>query len=140
MWFEESSLPFGRPTHISPARCPRSANAKLAPLYFVNSEWVREWCSERRASSGSGAFCSLSGLGYGLATCTPVEGGPDSVYYEWLAETLRSMMPRAILLGLATPEEFKLDSLAAEIREEALRYGAPMNAAILTGVWAKTGN
>lgn len=80
-----------------------------------------------------------AGLGTpNVETRVLTEGGPDSVYYEWLAETLRSMMPRAVLLGLATPEEFNFDTLAAEIREEALRQGAPMNAAILTGVWAKT--
>jgi hypothetical protein len=64
------------------------------------------------------------------------EGGPDSVYYEWLAETLRSMMPRAISLGLAEAGEFNLETLAAEIREEALQKGTPMNAAILTSVFS----
>jgi ubiquinone/menaquinone biosynthesis C-methylase UbiE len=64
------------------------------------------------------------------------EGGPDSVYYEWLAETLRSMMPRAISLGLAEAGEFNLETLAAEIREEALQKGTPMNAAVLTSVFS----
>jgi ubiquinone/menaquinone biosynthesis C-methylase UbiE len=65
------------------------------------------------------------------------EGGADSVYYDWLAETLRSMMPRAVSLGLAEADEFNLDTLAAEIREEALAAGTPMNAAVLTGVFAR---
>ena len=68
------------------------------------------------------------------------EGGPDSLYYEWLAETLRSLMPRATLLGLCTPGEFNLDTLAAELRAEALLSQAPLHAAILTGVWARRGS
>jgi len=64
------------------------------------------------------------------------EGGPDSVCYEWLVETLRSTMPRAISLGLAEAGEFNLETLAAEIRQEALETGTPMNAAVLTGVFS----
>ena len=66
-----------------------------------------------------------------------VEGGPGSLYYEWLAETLRSLMPRAILLGLCEPEEFNLDTLADELRAEALLHQAPLHAAVLTSVCAR---
>lgn len=65
------------------------------------------------------------------------EGGKDSMYYEWLAETLRNVMPRAILLGLCSAEEFNLDTLAADLRAEALFHRAPLHAAILTSVWAR---
>lgn len=65
------------------------------------------------------------------------EGGPESVYYEWLAETIRSLLPRAILTGLVQPGEYDPDTLAAEIREEAMATGTPVNAALLTGVCAR---
>jgi hypothetical protein len=37
---------------------------------------------------------------------------------------------------LAESGEFDLETLAAEIRHEALQAGTPMNAAILTGVFS----
>lgn len=65
------------------------------------------------------------------------DGGPESIYYEWLAETIRSLLPRAVLTGLVQPGEFDPETLAAEVREETLATGAPLNAALLTGVFAR---
>jgi ubiquinone/menaquinone biosynthesis C-methylase UbiE len=48
----------------------------------------------------------------------PIDGGSDSVYYEWLAESFRSIHPRAIAQGVIAEGEFDLDSLEQRLREE----------------------
>jgi hypothetical protein len=41
----------------------------------------------------------------------PVGGGTNSPIYKWLAETLRSLMPRLLELGAVTEEEVSIEPL-----------------------------
>ena len=50
----------------------------------------------------------------------PISGGSDSVYYEWFAESFRSIQPRAIAQGIIAEGEFDLDTLEQRLREEAI--------------------
>ena len=54
-------------------------------------------------------------------------GGGDSLYYEWFAESLRSILPRAEALGVLHASEIDIDSLAERLRKEvvATRSGCP---------------
>jgi ubiquinone/menaquinone biosynthesis C-methylase UbiE len=47
-----------------------------------------------------------------------VGGGPDFAAYEWLANTLRSLMPMAQKLGVTSATEIELDRLAERIRDD----------------------
>ena len=49
----------------------------------------------------------------------PISGGSDSVYYEWITESFRSIQPRAIAQGIIAEGEFGLDTLEHRLREEA---------------------
>ena len=49
----------------------------------------------------------------------PMSGGPDSVYYEWVTESFRSIHPRAVAMGIVAEGEFDLDTLEQRLREEA---------------------
>ena len=69
--------------------------------------------------------------------CLMMEGGPDSLYYEWRAETLRSALPRLEEQGIARPGEFNLDTLASELREEAIASHAPLVAMPLIGAFSR---
>jgi ubiquinone/menaquinone biosynthesis C-methylase UbiE len=71
-----------------------------------------------------------------LAEC-PIEGGPDSVFYEWVAETIRSVLPRMEALGLATAAEIDVDTLAARLRDEALSLRGCIVGATMIGVFAR---
>jgi SAM-dependent methyltransferase len=56
----------------------------------------------------------------------PMDAGLDSPFYEWLAESFRSIAPRAEAIGLVKKFEFDLDALEQQLRQEA----APRNASI----------
>jgi ubiquinone/menaquinone biosynthesis C-methylase UbiE len=65
-----------------------------------------------------------------------VEGGEDSVYYEWLAETMRSLMPKMLALGVLQPDTIDIDHLAETLRREAVSarrpcIGGPMGGAFV---------
>ena len=53
----------------------------------------------------------------------PVEGGPDSIYYRYVAESVRSMLPMAIAAGLEDFEAVEVKTLEEELREEAEATG-----------------
>jgi hypothetical protein len=47
-------------------------------------------------------------------------GGVESLYYEWFAETIRSVAPRLESLGLIGAMELDLPTLAIRLRDEAI--------------------
>jgi len=66
-----------------------------------------------------------------------IDGGPDSPFYEWLAETVRSLLPRLEALGIATAAEVDVDTLSPRLREEALARRSCIIAAPLIGAFAR---
>jgi hypothetical protein len=44
----------------------------------------------------------------------------ESPYYEWFAETIRSVAPRLESLGIVSAAELDLDTLAVRLRDEAV--------------------
>jgi ubiquinone/menaquinone biosynthesis C-methylase UbiE len=55
-----------------------------------------------------------------------VEGGENSLYYEWLAETMRSLMPKMVALGILPPDTMDLDTLRVDLRREAANTRRPL--------------
>jgi SAM-dependent methyltransferase len=51
---------------------------------------------------------------------TRLEGGAHSPYYEYVAESVRSMLPEARRLGIDTYREADVNDLAARLREEVV--------------------
>jgi ubiquinone/menaquinone biosynthesis C-methylase UbiE len=49
-----------------------------------------------------------------------MSGGVESPYYEWFAETIRSVAPRLESLGIVSAAELDLETLAVRLREEAV--------------------
>ncbi len=49
-----------------------------------------------------------------------MSGGPESLYYEWFAETIRSVAPRLEALDIISVAELNLATLADRLREEAV--------------------
>lgn len=54
-----------------------------------------------------------------------VEGGEDSLYYEWLTETMRSMLPKMVALGILQPDTIDIDQLREKLRREAVSARRP---------------
>jgi len=66
-----------------------------------------------------------------------VEGSAESQIYEWIAQTIRSLLPMIEKTGVATKDEVGIDTLADRLRAETLAKGAVVHSPILVGAWAR---
>ncbi len=64
-------------------------------------------------------------------------GGADSPFYEWIAETLRSLLPRLEALGLAPAADLDVDTLAVRLRDEAVSHLGCVVGPPLIGAFAR---
>ena len=67
----------------------------------------------------------------------PIGGGPGSFIYRWIAETLRSLLPRIEHFGLANASELELDTLVARMETEAVAREAQIVGPLQFGAWIR---
>jgi SAM-dependent methyltransferase len=65
-------------------------------------------------------------------------GGPDSPVYDYISETMRSLLPVAERLGVVTAAEADVDTLAERLRQETVGQKACIMLPPLVGAWAHT--
>lgn len=65
-----------------------------------------------------------------------VEGGTQSDIYEWLAGTVRSLLPTIEKTGIATKEEVGIDTLADRLRGDVVTGGGVIYSPVFVGAWA----
>jgi ubiquinone/menaquinone biosynthesis C-methylase UbiE len=66
-----------------------------------------------------------------------MDGGPFSPMYEWLAETVRSLLPRMEALGMTTAGEVDPDTLEQRLREEATEVRGAVVGPTMIGAFAR---
>lgn len=66
-----------------------------------------------------------------------IEGGPRSPIYDYLANTLRSLLPMVERVGVATAAEIEIDTLAERLRTEVLENQACIMPPPLIGAWTR---
>lgn len=67
----------------------------------------------------------------------PLDGGPDSVFYEWITESLRSIHTGAIAQGVIAEGEFDLGRVEQQIREEVTAGNSCIPAPAMIGAFAR---
>lgn len=67
----------------------------------------------------------------------PIDGGPDSPFYEWMMESFRSIAPRAAAAGFIKESEFDIDALEQQLRREAVSRKASVPGPIMVGCFAR---
>jgi len=72
-----------------------------------------------------------------MNVCSPVGGGPDWAGYDYAAESLRSMLPLILNLGIATEEEVAIDTMAERLRAETQAVDGVVTTPDLVGAWAR---
>jgi ubiquinone/menaquinone biosynthesis C-methylase UbiE len=66
-----------------------------------------------------------------------VGGGPEWAGYEYMASLIRTLLPRIVQFGIATPEEVGVDTLAERLRAEVVgRQGVVTTWSFITA-WAR---
>jgi hypothetical protein len=68
---------------------------------------------------------------------TRVESGPDTPFYEFLTDVLRSVLPVLEKLGGPSDAEIGIDTLADRLRAEALAEASTLYSARVVTAWAK---
>ncbi len=74
----------------------------------------------------------------GLRLEAPIGGGPDWPGYEYVAETLRSLLPMLERMTGLDPDEVQIETLADRLREDAVGGGRVQLLPIVIGAWART--
>ena len=79
-----------------------------------------------------------AGLPYpGLFGEVPVGGGPNSLLYAWMAETIRTLAPLLVKLGETTKEELASDTLEERLRTEAVARQSQLEPPAQICAWAR---
>ena len=112
------------------------------PQFRQCMDWIRQTLERSGADLDMGGRLFATFLTAGLPAprmiaAGRVEGGPQSPIYNYLAETLRSLLPMAERVGVATPAEVEIDSMAERLRQEALESNACLMPPPLIGAWAR---
>ncbi|MEO8128940.1 MAG: class I SAM-dependent methyltransferase [Bryobacteraceae bacterium] len=66
-----------------------------------------------------------------------IGGRPESQVYEWAAESMRSIYSQVKALGLAPDVDLNFDTLAEQLREEAIRQGSCFPGPVMVGGFAR---
>ena len=66
-----------------------------------------------------------------------MSGGSYSFYYEWIVESLRSILPRAVSQGIVRAGEFDIDALEQQLREENVSSNSCIPAPAVVGAFAR---
>jgi ubiquinone/menaquinone biosynthesis C-methylase UbiE len=93
-----------------------------------------------RANVGTQLFHLLIEAGFSAPDCRveyPIDGGADSPFYEWTAESLRSILPRVKALDLVHDSLGDIDTLAQRLREETASLRSCFPAPMMVGGFAR---
>jgi len=66
-----------------------------------------------------------------------MDGGPYSPFYEWIAETVRTLLPHMEKLAIATAAEVDIETLAGRMRTEALEKRGASMSPMMIGAFAR---
>jgi hypothetical protein len=99
-----------------------------APLWESVLRVFREFFHRvLRRTTGTQLYQLAVAAGFRSVECRveyPLDGGANSPYYEWIAESLRSILPRAEALGVLRAADVEIDTLAERLRKEAVANGS----------------
>jgi ubiquinone/menaquinone biosynthesis C-methylase UbiE len=113
-----------------------------SPLYERLLEIFRAFFAKAaHGNIGTRLFQLMIDAGFPSPECRveyPLDGGADSPFYEWIAESFRSILPRAAALGLVGSDEVAgIDSLAGRLKEEAISQGGCVPGPAMVGCFAR---
>ena len=113
-----------------------------SPVYDSIVRWKCAVVGGSGADLEAGLRLRRTFLGAGLAEPITrfdavVEGGPDSLLYTYLAESVRSMLPQARALGIDGFDEVSVETLADRLREDVMRLDGVLVNWPVVAAWAR---
>jgi len=112
------------------------------PLMFEMQGLIHEFCRRvlPQASIGTQLPKLMQDAGLPPPQCRAefsIDGGPHSPLYKWVAETIRSLLPRMEELGLTTATAVDIDTLEDRLRQEALDTRGFAVGGLMIGAFAR---
>ena len=121
---------------------PQTTSVPPVPLYNQAREWVEAAFARGNIELYMGM--RLAGLYRAAGLPAPsmlgmsrIETGPDSPAYEYVTQTLRSLLPLIERTGVATAEQVGIDTLAARLREQVVAANAVVRVPELVAAWTR---
>ncbi|HEY3886538.1 MAG TPA: methyltransferase domain-containing protein [Vicinamibacterales bacterium] len=114
-----------------PATTQRERVMEVFDQFFARVAW---------SNIGSRLWNLLIEAGFERPDCRaeyPISGGSESVYYEWITESFRSIHPRAVAQGVIAEGEFDLDTLEERLRAEVGAGKSCIPAPAMVGAFAR---
>jgi len=113
-----------------------------SPLFESGVRWIIEAfkCSNIELQMGLRLHRVFVGAGLPAPRMTMsarVEAGPESFAYEYLAQSVRSVLPAIEKFGIASPDEVQIETLARRLRDEVTATGAVMVLPPLVAAWTR---
>jgi ubiquinone/menaquinone biosynthesis C-methylase UbiE len=119
----------------------RHAAYPALPLYDEIMRIFREvFAKVAHVSMGMQLFHLAVEAGFCAPDCSaeyPVLGGAHSPFYQWVVESLRSILPSAESLGVARASELDIDTLASRLEQETVARNASFPAPAMIGCVAR---
>ena len=97
------------------------------------------FCRAIKGNMGARLYHLFVEAGFHAPDCRaeyPIDGGPDSPFYEWMTEALRSILPRLSAAGIDA-SDISIDTLAQQLRQEAVTQRAGFPAPHMVGGYAR---
>lgn len=115
----------------------------FSPLYEEIVQWKSAVVSGAGADLHAGGRLRSIFLAAGLAEPTTrldalVAGGPDSPYYEYVEQSVRSMLPEARRQALSGFDESSTRGLASRLRDEVTAQAGSLIAWPTVAAWSRT--
>lgn len=122
---------------------PPARSLPAGPLFEECRGWLIDAirCSGFETQMGDKLFATFAAAGLPapqMIAGSRVEGGPQSPVYDYMADTVRSLLPAIERTGIATTAEIEVDTLADRLRREAVANGACIVLPPLIGAWSRT--
>ena len=125
--FQEISMPLGR-------------SVPEGPRFRQCKSWILDTFERAGFEVDMGGKLFATFLAAGLPapqmiTAGRVEGGPQSSAYDYLSQTLNSLLSTMQREGIATAAEVEIDTMAERLREEAVAHNACIMLPPFVGAW-----
>ncbi|PAQ01268.1 MAG: class I SAM-dependent methyltransferase [Mesorhizobium sp.] len=122
---------------------PLARSFPEAPLFSKCRGWIIETIERAGFEVDMGGRLPMVFAGAGLPapqlnSAGLAGSGPDSPIYDYIAGTLRSLLPMAEAVGAATAAEMKVDTLAERLRNEAVEQQMCIMLPPFVGAWTNT--
>ncbi len=113
-----------------------------SPVFEKCAGWINETCRRGGIETQMGLKLYQTFLSAGLPAPqmilgARIEGGQNSPAYEYVAQTVRSLLPMMEQFGVAKAEEVQIETLAQRMRDEVTTGGGVIVIPPLVGAWAR---